>query len=398
MKQLEALEKVAAALDKQVEHHQQTLRLSLMNGATGVAMFYFYYSLLAGKEHYRLLGEEMVNGIIGQLNDNDFLPLQTYHSFSTGLAGIAHGLSHLQAKGFIDFDFDKSFSSLDEFLTEQAVADYEKGISDFLHGPMGVYYYLLGQQSNRNVLPLLSRLNDAFLAASVQDEKGIRTRNMILEEVNEQEFDLGLAHGITGVMLILLRSLEQQCNVEQVEPLFEALLKYMLSAEKSMKETGGNSFFPTSVNEAIAAHSKENQDSYVVRLAWCYGDLNMAWLLVKAGKVLGRPALTEKGIAVGIDAAARREYHQHQVGDVFFCHGSSGVAYFFLRLYQETGEPVFQEAWQYWMDITLDAVLGAADGWADKLKPFSLLEGLAGLGLALLPAEVSGWNEIFLMK
>jgi hypothetical protein len=100
------------------------------------------------------------------------------------------------------------------------------------------------------------------------------------------------------------------------------------------------------------------------------------------------------------------------VADAGLCHGSAGNAHLFNRLWQATGDPVFQAAARRWMDVTLDFALaqggvmgfrahypapeGAGSAW--KEEP-GVLEGYAGVGLALTAAlypVVPDWDR-FLM-
>jgi hypothetical protein len=65
------------------------------------------------------------------------------------------------------------------------------------------------------------------------------------------------------------------------------------------------------------------------------------------------------------------------------CHGSAGLALIFARGAALTGDSSLADAARFWVDDTLQRVAGCDDS--------SLLNGLAGAGLALL--ALSGDHE-----
>jgi len=395
-----ALEKVVALLDEEVAAHQHELPVTLLNGLAGLSIFYHSYSRLTKKEKYVRLAEELSDSIIHKLNDSNDHPFRISHRFSTGLAGVSYTFWHLSKYQFIDFDHEESFSSLDEYLVQSAQEDYNAGICDFLHGPIGILYYFIKQYPDRDVRIHLDKLLDLFLQYSKRDEKGLRAKNMILEDIRENEYDLSLAHGLCGIMLVLNECIRNKYEQDKVKEIIHEIATYILRTEKPLEKSLQNSLFPTSLNEDLPDDHKENLYNHRSRLAWCYGDLNIAWSFIKTGKQLGWDHLYQKGLEVGLSTLGRKAYLTHQIGDVFFCHGSSGVAHLYKRLYQETGNESFREAYDHWLNETVDDILNETPQWTNRRK-FSVLEGLVGLGFVLLPEteekEVH-WEEIFLLQ
>ncbi len=398
-KKYNALEKIVRILDQYLEKHSGQLPLSLMNGIAGISVFYFNYSLSTGKKEYQILGQQLLNSIIDQLNSNTFRPLQTFHSYSTGLAGVAFTFHHLKECGYIDDKMDTDFDEIDELLVENAIKDFNHGISDFLHGPMGVLYYLIKKSTSDNIHIQTNILFNEFLRCSVRDQKGLRISNMILEDVHVQDFDIGLAHGLTGILLVFLKYYNKS-NDLRLKELIESGLVYILSLERPLVVTGQNSLYPISVDESVGFVEK-NIKNYKGRLAWCYGDLNIAWLLINAGKVFNNEYYYSKGVEIGLHTLSRSlNYSDHQVGDVFFCHGTSGVAYFYKRLFVKTGNLEFQKGYSFWMDQTLNKLDGLTENLANTNRVFSMLDGLLGVAFTLLPShsdQDDKWSEILLM-
>jgi lantibiotic modifying enzyme len=102
------------------------------------------------------------------------------------------------------------------------------------------------------------------------------------------------------------------------------------------------------------------------------------------------------------------------VRDQGICHGSSGLAHLFNRLWQTTGEEAFAGAARLWIERTLDGrspgegIAGfriwrvntpGSGGYWDAEPGF--LEGVTGVGLTLLGAvsEVEPeWDRILLLS
>lgn len=396
-----ALKKVIDSLEKELDLSRVDLPVTLMNGLSGVAIFYNSYASATGKRTYQRKSIEITSEIIDRLNKYGVDSLRRPHSFSTGLAGVGFTFWKLQEEQLINVDFEETWSFMDDFLLASALKDFNAGISDFLHGPLGILYYFLKQYPDRKVEQQLDQLIGLLEHFCVEDEKGLRYRNMVLEDVRDCEYDMGLAHGLSGILLILTECYRKGFQTKRVLSLIQKIIHYLLGAERSIEQTGQNSLFPTSIDETYSLDHEVNKYNYRSRLAWCYGDIAIGWALYKAGKQINDSNLKEKGISIGLATVNRRNYAHHQIGDVFFCHGSSGVAHFYKRFYQETGLAPFKEASDYWMEDTVNLILGDAPLWSADKRSFSILEGLVGLGFVLLPdsdGHPLNWNELFLLQ
>jgi hypothetical protein len=152
-------------------------------------------------------------------------------------------------------------------------------------------------------------------------------------------------------------------------------------------------------------------DSSPSRLAWCYGDLGVSATLYSAAINVDNAAWRQHALDVA-RRAARRPPSLARVRDAGLCHGSAGVAHIFNRLYQATGEEVFCDAARYWIARTLEFYwprkgIGGFQIWRGEGcagGPWStapgLLEGTAGIGLALIAAMTDvepDWDRILLI-
>jgi lantibiotic modifying enzyme len=209
--------------------------------------------------------------------------------------------------------------------------------------------------------------------------------------------DLGVAHGVAGVIAFLSAVSAAGLGAAAARELLDGAIAWLLSC----KRTGARSVFPSHVAPESTPPS---------RLAWCYGDLGIATVLLGAARRIGDPALEREALEVA-QAAARRPVELSGVRDAGLCHGAAGVGHLFNRLHQATGDPLLAGAARAWFAWALDdrkpgqgcagfLAWGANErGEMEGQDDAGFLTGSAGIGLALLaalyPSEPS-WDRVLL--
>jgi lantibiotic modifying enzyme len=157
---------------------------------------------------------------------------------------------------------------------------------------------------------------------------------------------------------------------------------------------------------------KENEPlTYKGRLAWCYGDLGVAVTLWRAGITLNREDIKIFADKVLIDTTQRKNLNQNFIVDAGLCHGTAGIAHIYNRMYNYTKVERYKETSLYWIKQTLK-MAKHHDGLAGfkVWRPIDLggiqndpglLEGVAGIGLALISAVYRiepKWDECLLLS
>lgn len=311
---------------------------SLMDGDAGILLFLFSYLLHTKDPDLVPFLSDRVQRLAESAASED------QGDFCKGLAGIHWFFTYLYRKGVLSREDWAFLCERDKQLEGLALAMLEDGNYEFLYGGVGVGYYLLyaGKGSKtfyKHFFTLLSRFATA-----------------------PDKVDLGLSHGITAILKCCLQSgagpVESKVLANRI---VDDLMGYA-------HMDGGVSCFPN-----FAGPEAPDTGS---RLAWCYGDLGIAYTLHQAGVLLRRPEVTEFALRVLDRCAARRSDAETRVGDAGFCHGSAGIAHIFYALARQTQRPAFGEAGDHWMRRTLDMT-------AYPATP-ALLEGTTGIGLVLL--------------
>jgi hypothetical protein len=203
--------------------------------------------------------------------------------------------------------------------------------------------------------------------------------------------DLGVAHGMAGLLPLLARACALGVGGPAVRALLDNAVRW-LTARLIGSPAG------TTIPSFIARDIEPEP----ARTAWCYGDPGVAIALLLAARDAAEPGWERTGTDLAI-SAARRPPELTRVTDAGVCHGTAGLAHLFNRLYQMTGEAEVAAAAVFWMERTLEACAGAltADGGPAPWNGPGLLEGAAGVALVLLAACVPAepvWDQMLLVS
>ncbi len=391
--------KLARLIDER-EHEIDPGDFSLYNGQCGMILYYFYMGTYLQDERLLGKGRSLLEKVSGCLADGKIL-FRIFHAFSYGLSGLAYTFWHLREEGFIGEEESMAFDGIEQMLVDCCKNDFSRNISDNLHGPMGVMYYLnraAGSPASRKAIEEIAGM---YYEYAVKDDLGLRVKNMIVKETHEKEYNMSLSHGLSGNLSILADARAKGLSVPLVEEIIEGGLRYIHHTERSETEPGiTNSFFPSYLSEHEGFSIEANKGHYNTRLAWCYGDLNMSFLFFRLARIYGRQDYYDKAAAIARNTLHRKTRNEAQVADIYFCHGSAGLAYLYLRIYEITGEECFRQQSEHWYAMT-DERLDSSIGQFTADSPFSLLEGYPGVALAYLSRMLGkglGWSDIFFLN
>jgi hypothetical protein len=207
--------------------------------------------------------------------------------------------------------------------------------------------------------------------------------------------NLGLAHGVPGVIAILARYVTAGVDAPRARVLLEAGVEYLRSVAGPRPGSRYAAWLPS-------------QSQSTARVAWCYGDLGIALALMSAATAMGRDEWRRDALELARGMAAR-PYEDSQVIDAGLCHGAAGAAHMFNRLAQATGEVDLAHAADAWFARTIairrtEAVAGFpravfTDGVTTYEATADLLTGATGVALALhaaiSPIEPA-WDQLLL--
>lgn len=325
-----------------------------------------------------------------------------------GFAGIAWVTEHLQTQ-LMDQDDGDANEEIDEVLKDYLNQSSWQDDYDLIGGLVGMAVYALERLPRPAALECLERIVDRLSETAERTEYGVTwlTRPHLLPEWQRNEcpngyYNLGLAHGVPGVIALLGQLCAAGVVITKARPLLDGAVSWLLS----QKLTGAE----RSTFSSWSGPSIERNDC---RLAWCYGDAGVSAALLLAARCVNNSAWEDEALAIA-RRAATREPESAGVMDAGICHGAAGLAHIFNRLFHATGDESFRKAARYWFESTLalrrpgegiagfSAYRAPIDGqeefWEDQV---GILEGAAGIALALLAATTKvepEWDRMLLVS
>lgn len=363
-------------------------KIELLDGIAGVLLFIFEYE----KKNYQTTRFNntiiLLEKLLFQASNKPINPF-----LSSGLSGVNIVLKKIIFEEAFD-NYNQNVladisNSIDTFCIEFLNKKTSTLYSDFLHGDLGILWGVHCFSSKK--INLEKELITLINATNIYEKGYFYTKSNKREMIS-----LGISHGLPALLVIISQLMRK---TEKKEEISKKIVEFMLSKRHESE----NSLYPSAIvnNEIINPNS---------RLAWCYGDLGIGIAFWQAGKALNREEWKQEAIEIFLHSSKRRDLKKNGVVDAGLCHGTSGIAHIFNRMYWETKNPIFKETANYWVKETIkmasykDDLIhfkswhGSEKGWEIE---YGFLEGIAGIGLALLSHDSSEepiWDKCLLLS
>lgn len=357
-----------------------------MDGVAGAAICQHYVGRVAADAELAAGAEAALDDAVARA-----LAHPLGEGLYSGITGIAWTVEHLRGGGA----GDDGCAELDEALGAALQHDGWHGRVDLVDGLAGIGLYLLERGARpvarRGLALVVDRL--AEQAQPLGDGVVWATRLADGSIDVQRPFDLGVAHGLAGILAFLARAAAH-------EPVRARALSLVGGAMRTLEAqqlgVGGAIDFPYCAGDARAA-----------RTAWCYGAAGTGVAILGAARATGERRWESMAIAAGLGAVARAPADR-RVADAGVCHGTAGLAHLFNRMYQHSGDERFADAARLWLRRTLalrrrgEGIAGfhtvehAATGTRDVSA--RLPTGAPGIALVLAAAVSDvepGWDRLF---
>ncbi len=304
--------------------------------------------------------------------------------FCDGQSGINWGYTYLYKNGILRKEDWSSLLYDLNLLKGIALAILEDDNYEFLYGAVGIGHCIAYDCSNEDIPFYVQLLNILTKKLNNYGPDGMFSSfNLRRQEIDMTEVDLGLAHGIPAILKLCVDCYNNNIGKADAKYIADRIIGYLLDNTNSDKSI---SFFPTAI-ERFGNNSRES------RLAWCNGDLTIAFILYQAGSVFENDYLTSFALEVLVHNSRRYAIEDTRVVDVCFCHGTAGIAHIFNKMWRNTNNDIFKVACDFWIARTLDFAVHEDGVGGFKTynylkreyeKDYTLLTGATGVGLVLL--------------
>jgi hypothetical protein len=375
---------------------------SLEGGRAGLGVFFAYLAQAGLASRGFEIAERFLGEAAETLAAADMTP-----SLYEGFTGVAWATEHLAGRLFESGGEDPN-EVIDEalrgYVTQSPWADHY----DLVAGLVGIGVYALERLPRRVAREILIRVIERLDETAERNDEGITwlTPPELLPDWQRKlcpkgYYNLGLAHGVPGVIALLGGACAAGIAKKVAGPLLEGAVRWLLAQRLSL---GAGSSFSSWTGPGI--------ERAPVRSAWCYGDPGIAAALHCAARGAGEPAWEREALAVA-RRAADRPPEQAGVRDAGLCHGAAGLGHVFNRICQGIGDSRLAEAGRWWFGRTLEmrqpgrGIAGFAashpqkDGTESWVADPDILTGAAGIALALLAATTPiapEWDQMLLVS
>jgi hypothetical protein len=370
--------------------------LGLLSGLSGKLLFLYE----ASKVENLVIDESKFEQHLSILQNN------IYHyandlTFGYGVIGIGWFLEYINQE---QEQYDPILlNDVDAIIHDKLRQSPWQGEVEMLIGLAGlsVYSKRRAKRTNQDLFykRFLSSLDDIAVKSEHETITWKHPKSSVFnsDKNNSNEFNLGLAHGVPGIIASTLQAIESEATRSQAKNMLIKSCDWLI-AQKSTEPDKVGSFFSYTVGPKV-----------ISRLGWCYGDLPIAVTLARVGKALSIPRYTNLSKEI-ITHASARDLKSGSVYDAGLCHGTAGIALLFSEFDEVIGQEFIaaNKASNFWLAHTLKMYrenglngFNAFDGKSNQLKiNTGFLIGYSGVGLFLLSTLTgnTNWADCLLIK
>lgn len=359
---------------------------SLVNGKSGILIALSYYYSFNLNENIRKEVDDGIHQCIeGILSDLETKEIDS--SLAFGFTGMTYALRiayDLGQKQKIDIEW---FDDLNELAIKSLDNYIEIKEYDLLRGASGIILYLLRFYPKKE---LFFKYVESLCNQAVWKDEN--TCYWIFYSFNEEKkemeyrhdiINLGLAHGVSGIITILSEIYNKGFYKEKCFKMINGAINYL----KTIQNQESQCQFP-----GIVYYNVEQQNSS--KLGWCYGDSSIGLSIIKAGQYCKNEDWYHYGNEICLKST-ERNLENAGLDEHGICHGYFGTMHIYNRLYKATNNNFYRERKEYWYKIGMQMrdfdiddlgfyqVDFHSSGVFQKYSKLGYLQGLSGIYLCL---------------
>lgn len=364
-------------------------RYDILGGKTGEIIFKLSYHKFF-KSEYEILYDD-ISELIDRMSDNGHVS-----GGISGLAGVLYALLLVKEQYPEIDDIDELFNQVEGLVINAFYEFISVKNYDYLHGATGIASIFLNAENKY-------KKHIEYFVNSIYDEFYDKSSLVKFSKFNDSTFSYdfkynysnsSFSHGITGLIFVLTKTYNLGIERDKTKIIFKNLTE--LYKDFEIKE-----------DNSISKYTNYLPNSSVsTRMAWCVGDLGISIALWSVGDCLNENEYKQKAISIFDKCYERRQLKENLIFDSGFCHGMSGIAQMFSKIYSMTKEEKYFNCSRFWIDETLNndtfnKGYAGYKAWQADLEwqdEYSFLEGISGIGLVLIDFLNQDMNSSYLNR
>lgn len=386
-------------------------KYSLSSGISSLCIFFGELSKIYQGRGFDRVAHNYLSIMVDYIKENPSCGISMF----SGLPGIGLAAMCMSSNGSYQ-GFINQLNSLIVSKTEtkiehiKEVGEIREEYYDVMYGFSGVVNYCTLFRDSQSMMETLKHIVSYLIdICSPKIISGTSVPGVIVsnknspfrgEDTNLPYVNLGLSHGIPGILVSLCKSYKLGIRLPNQKETIRMLSDFIKCCGTYSKDIGlrwdsaiylgRNSFNPNNGRDA-----------------WCYGNPGIAYSLLIAGEVLQ----DEELIDISIDSMRLSLKEKIGVSSPTFCHGMAGIAYVSKKFFDHTGLDYFKEEAikisnaiidQYNENVPFGFKSNEFIGGETRnLDDAGLLTGTVGTLLAILAinrGKISAWDAAFCLN
>jgi len=290
---------------------------------------------------------------------------------------------------------------------------------DLIEGISGIVVYLLEAKKYDEDFEILFNESIGYLTQLCGNHsfKHLEIPNWYIPQKNQfieseveafpqGNFNVGISHGITGVLAVLTFALDVCSNKKEVEKAIYFVTDWLVNNLTKNEDT---SYWEKKIPLEKYFNYKSLKSDYL-NFSWCYGDLSIARTIWKSGTALNNSYLKE--FSLEFFNTVNKHKNNYNLISHSYCHGIAGLLHLIIIMNEDTKLPIFEEMESFFIEELIKRYDEKSKfGFKDieefnnekyKFNKTGLLTGNSGIYLVLLyyikRKSFTKWESLFLMS
>jgi len=357
--------------------------IGLNNGILSASMFYYYHYLMTQESESLERVNHYIEKSLSVLTE-DYKSLH----FNDEIRELGLYIIFLRQQGILDGDTDSLLENIDDILEEILIQKTEKGDLDLTSGfpSFAKYFVLRNLDAKRH---LLYKTLDKVIELAQSHENGSYWI-FNLRNPEDPYVELGLGHGVTGVINYLLFLYKNNVYSDDSIRLIHEGLSFIWSCKEHDSEN--INLFPFNAFE----------DVYIDYHNLAYGEIGIGYTFYNAGLLLHHQDYCDRGLHILLNTTKFKDADREAILEAGLIYGSAGLSALYKKLYHLTDHKDFLNAKNYWHQHLLQFKKNENSGWAgfkayynseyDSIN-MAFGQGIAGIGVTLMTDVINTGHD-----
>jgi lantibiotic biosynthesis protein len=345
-----------------------------LSGKSSPLLYYLELYLATEEATWLQYITGLQQNLLQELNNNE--PGQYNNAYVTGIADAIYICHRLQQHNLLLPGLTAWQQNAAAFLTSEAALLFKNNRFCRRNGIFGLLHLLLLKAPQQYT----AIITDLLLKAVPGETLPQFTAPLRQNPAQTGATDLGAANGLCGILQILANAAGQ--GFQQYHPPLHETIRtgahFILKHKMDISYAENMySFFPAMVDP----HSNFIQSSN--KLAWHNSDLNHLYLFYRLAGLFNDHSYGKLAHMIGMQTTARKTTEETMITQACVQFGSAGVALQYKKIFELTGLPYYQQAYDFWIEQTILLLEKELQQNAYAGKENNLMEGLTGIALVL---------------